>query len=103
MERNTGFEPEVSVFMNHPDSSYIRYHASRVSYRICAVNLSYSGTLYIRDGDRVSDAASSFSCASDCYRRYGIYGQSKSSGSMWRERYMALPTLCHVAIRPSSS
>ena len=37
------------------------------------------------------------------YRRYGIYRQSNSSGSMWKERYMTLPTLCHVAIRPSSS
>src|SRR5699024_1930300 len=103
MERKTGFEPEVSVFMNRQDSTYLRYHASRVSYRMCAVNLSYSGTLYKREGGRISNASRSFWYTRECYRRYGLYCQSNSSGSMWKERYMTLPTLCHVAIRPSSS
>src|SRR5699024_3822810 len=102
MERKTGFEPEVSVLMNRVDSTYLRYHASRVSYRIYAVNGSYSGTRYKREDDRSSHPSRSYSYTRECYRRYGIYRQSNSSGSMWKERYMTLPTLCHVAIRPSS-
>lgn len=71
--------------------------------QICAVNLSYSGTLYKREGDESAMRLVVFRIRGHFYRRYGIYRQSNSSGSMWKERYMTLPTLCHVAIRPSSS
>ena len=41
----TGFEPEVLVFMNRQDTTYIRYHASRVKVCDLKPNLSQGSIL----------------------------------------------------------